>query len=447
VIFLDENKANSRQVSFSHLTLITISVVLILLGILGEDILLNIAVSGPLILTGIGGLILLLTVESRHGFSQKIDIKIGNLQGLETSKKANSQSIELTLFCISLLLILLATSSLSTRNYSTFVLSLFLAFSVIGILGGRHIGSSVGISSSVDNWGDLNTSAKYDEFLELRQWLRGDLRENLSLIQVRKMEQQKILFLDEMKKIFSNSERTEKLINSLHQICDRSGNIQEELSEHLFISVLRKSYNNWLLDVVEFTKSDKDFGVRNSLKSLLVLPSIIEFLSFLSRPNGVRNSIIFNQLLSCSARFAIQLDSLDLIQAGSDRVSSDASILFRTPDDSILNFINFISIKSSFHQEYDFSPWWLLNVRSLLAVKDISVLFEEIQSLSLFENFVIDNMEEWSYSLSELFGGKFPLDETSSQSAKVIMQISKRGSGVFESDLIRLTWQAYQKLR
>jgi len=266
----------------------------------------------------------------------------------------------------------------------------------------------------------------------LKDWLRGDLRENLSIIQVRKIEQQKVLFLDELKSIFSDSARIEKLINSLQQIIERSENIQEELSEHFFISVLRKSYNSWLLDIVEFTKGDKDFVVRNSLKSLLLLPSIIELLSFLSRPNGVRNSNLFNQLLSCSARFAIQLDSLDLIQAGSDSVSSDASILFRSTDDSISNFINFISIKSSFHQNYDFSPWWLLNVRSLLAIKDISVLDEKIHSLSNFETFVIENIEEWSYALSELFGGKFPLDESSSQSCKTVMQISKRDSGVFE---------------
>ena len=60
---------------------------MIILGLIGEDILLNIAVSGPLIVIGISGLVLLFTIESRHNFSQKIDIKLGNLRDSKLQRK------------------------------------------------------------------------------------------------------------------------------------------------------------------------------------------------------------------------------------------------------------------------------------------------------------------------------------------------------------------------
>ena len=439
-------KINS-QVSIPHLSLASLSIIMVILGLIGEDILLNIAVSGPLIIIGISGLVLFFTIESRHGFSQKIDIKLGNLRGFETSKQANSKSIEILLFCTSLLLILLSISSLTTRNYTSFVISLFAGSSLLGIIGGRHLGSSVGISKVSDNWGELNLQAKRDEYSGLKSWLKGELRENLSIIQVKKIEQQKSLFLNHIKKILSNFKETEIVINSLQETNVSSDDIEEELSEKLFINVLRTTYNDWLVDIVNFTKQDRDIFVRNSVKSLLLLPVLYEILSSLSKPNGVRDSVLFNNLLSCTGRFAIQLDSLDLIQGGSENASSDVSIILRSPNDWVVKFMYFISIKSSINSDYDFSPWWLLNLRSMLSVIDPSSLDEEIQSLNVYKRDVVEGIEDWCYSLSEFFGGKFPLDENLLDTNKVIMQISKRGSGVFEHDLIRLTWKAYLELR
>ena len=442
----ESTKINS-QVSIPHLSLATLSIVMIILGLIGEDVLLNIAVSGPLIVIGISGLVLLFTIESRHNFSQKIDIKLGNLRGFETSKEANSNSIEILLFCTSLLLILLSISSLTTRNYTSFVISLFAGSSLLGIIGGRHLGSSVGISESSDSYGELNLQAKRDEYSVLKSWLKGEVRENLSVIQVKKIEQQKSLFINQIKQILSNFKETENLINSLQEMNVSSDNIEEKLTEKLFISVLRKSYNDWLDDIVKFAKQDRDIFVRNSVKSLLLLPVLYEILSSLSRPNGVRDSVLFNNLLSCSGRFAIQLGSLDLIQGGSENASSDVSIILRSPNDLFVKFMYFISIKSSMNSDYDFSPWWLLNLRSMLSIIDPSSLDEDIQSLNVYKRYVIENIEDWCYSLSEYFGGKFPLDETLLDTNKVIMQISKRGSGAFENDLIRLTWKAYLELR
>ena len=128
--------------------------------------------------------------------------------------------------------------------------------------------------------------------------------------------------------------------------------LKRKLTEKLFISVLRKSYNDWLEDIVKFAKQDRDIFVRNSVKSLLLLPVLYEILSSLSRPNGVRDSVLFNNLLSCSGRFAIQLGSLDLIQGGSENASSDVSIILRFSNDLFVKFMYFISIKSSMNTDY-----------------------------------------------------------------------------------------------
>jgi len=414
-----------------------------MLGLMGEDIFLKIAVSGPLILIGIGGLLLSFTIESRHAFSQKIDIIIGNLKGLETSKKSNAILIEIGLFLISVLLFLTSIYSLSVRNYTLFALSLFFSSSLLGTITGRHLGSSIGESATENGWDDLNLSAKHSEYLQMKSWLKGELKDNLSLMQKQKIEQQKEIFLDEIKSKLSNFERSKDLISILNDsLNEESGGV----AEILFINILNNSYNNWLSDISDITKENKDSYVRNSLIALLLLPSVYELLAYLSKPNSGANSELFDCLLSCSGRFAIQLDSADLIYGGSENASSNVSILHKSTNKSLLNFINFISIKSILCSDYDFSPWWLLNIRSMIITMNESQLNENISSLSAYSDFVKESIDDWCFTLSDVFGGKFPLDE-SSDSANVIMQIYNRNSGVFELDLIKLTWQAYQSLR
>jgi len=425
------------------MSLISISVIMIMLGLMGEDIFLNIAVSGPLIIMGIGAFFLLFTIESRHGFSQKIDIRIGNLKGLETSNKSNGKFIETGIFFLSVLMFLTSIYSLSVRNYTLFVISLFFGSSLLGIITGRYLGSTIGVSETDNTWDNLNKTAKHGEYLQMKSWLKGELKENLSLIQKQKIEQQKEIFLDEIKSKLSNFESSKDLISKLNDsLKEESGDIAEKL----FINVLKKSYNNWLSDINDFTKDNKDSFVRKSLVALLLLPSIYELLSYLSKPNSGENSKLFDYLLACSGRFAIQLDSVDLIIGGSENASSDASILYNLTDKSLQKFINFISIKSIHSSDYDFAPWWLLNIRSMIMTMNETQLSENISSLSVYSSYVKDNIEDWCFTLSEVFGGKFPLDK-SSDSSKVIMQIYNRNSGVFEYDLIRLTWQAYQSLR
>jgi len=427
------------------MTLISISVVMILLGLIGEDIFLNIAVSGPLLLVGIGAFFLLFTIESRHAISQKIDIIIGNKKGLEISIKSNEQFIEAVMFLLSVLLFLTSIYSLSVGNYSLFVISLFFGNSLLGIIAGRHLGSSLGESATEKDWNELDNSAKYSEYLQMKLWLKGELKENLSLLQKQKIEQQKEIFLEEIKSKLANFESSKALISELNTSIRKEGR-EDDIAEKLFINVLKKSYNNWLSDINDITKDNKDSIFRKSLIALLLLPSIYELLSYLSKPNSGENSELFDCLLACTGRFAIQIDCVDLFIGGSENASFDAFITYNSNHKYIQKFINFISIKSIHSSDYDFTPWWLLNIRSMIMPMNEAQLSENISSLSIHSNHVKENIDEWCFTLSEVFSGKFPLDN-SSDSSKTIMQIYDRNSGVFEYDLIRLTWQAYQSLR
>ena len=64
---LDNETIVERNLSISHLILVLISSLLIGFGLSGDDIFLNIAVSGPLIIIGLSGIPLLFAIESARG--------------------------------------------------------------------------------------------------------------------------------------------------------------------------------------------------------------------------------------------------------------------------------------------------------------------------------------------------------------------------------------------
>ena len=284
---LENETIVERNLSMSHLTLILISSLLIGFGLSGDDVFLNIAVSGPLIIIGLSGIPLLFAIESRHSISQKIDNTLSDAPGMGMNIKQNNLFIQILFFSSSLILILLSINSLSERNYTLFSFTLFPSCCILGVVVGRSFGKNIGETSKSDTWNNLDDSAKYEEFLNFKKWLSGDLRENLSSLQSRKIEEQKLNFSKETMKITSDTILMQKLMTELKKTINEPGNAVNNITEKLFVNIYKNSYNNWLDDVMKFNDKKKDVHVRESIQALLLLPSLFELIHMLSRKGAL----------------------------------------------------------------------------------------------------------------------------------------------------------------
>ena len=282
--------------------------------------------------------------------------------------------------------------------------------------------------------------------MDFKKWLSGDLRENLSSLQSRKIEEQKLNFSKETMKITSDTILMQKLMTELKKTINEPGNAVNNVTEKLFVNIYKNSCNNWLDDVMKFNDMKKDVHVRESIQALLLLPSLFELIHMLSRKGGARDAFVLNQLLTCAGVFASRLQVLDMVIQGSDNVSNDA-IFVEDIDESIQLFVNFVSIKACQFEKYDFSPWWLLNFRSLLVSMKGSHKDELSQRIAARLNLVNSYQEDWCFSLSEYFSGNVDMDSSLSTSAELISQIKEERSGIFEFELARLTWHSYESSR
>ena len=231
------------NLSFTHLILVLVSVLAIISGILGHGIIFKIAVSGPLIISSLGVFLLIFTVEARHGLSQVIDSKITSVRGLETSFKEVRWKLELSYVLAGTLFFLISIVFLSNRIYSGFVLFLMLSSSMFAVTLGRHFGSSINTSDTMNSWDEFSQTDKNNEYQQLKQWLNGDANEKLSSIQEKNIERQKDIFLENLKSELSNKSRLKLLLTSLEKA--------DDLVEMLFTVTLKELYNVWLVDILQ----------------------------------------------------------------------------------------------------------------------------------------------------------------------------------------------------
>ena len=196
-----------------------------------------------------------------------------------------------------------------------------------------------------------------------KQWLNGDANEKLSSIQEKNIERQKDIFLEYLKSELSNKSRLKLLLTSLEKA--------DDLVEMLFTVTLKELYNEWLVDILSIQSKTGHYMVRNSLISLLLFPTINHLLSHMCEPKRGENSELLNKLLTETGKFAIQLNSLDILVDGGRSISGSVGVRNSSIDNELQRFIKFIALKSSMYPNYEFSPWWLLNIRTrLLSLND-----------------------------------------------------------------------------
>jgi hypothetical protein len=417
----------------------------IISGISGHGILFNIAVSGPLLWFSLGIFIIFFVIESRHGISQSIDSKVTKIQGLETSNKEISLKLELVMILSSIIMALESIYFLSGRLYSAFVICLSFSSILLATVIGRKFGSSVGESERRDSWEHLDKNSKMKEYKQLKDWLKGDLSETLSTAQEEKINLQKDIFVMKIKSGLTDYEKSKKTIKDLSNSKD-----EVELVKILFSVTMKKSYSEWLIGAIDFSTKRKEYAVKNALEALLLLPPVIELMAHISAPGGGGNAKLFNRLLTVSAQFAKRLHSFDLLLDGGQSIPNSTEGNNRHIDANIQEFIKFISLKASMNDEYEFTPWWLINIRSMMeAIPDLDSWDYDKSvpgMLSVLVPEVSKEKENWCFLLSEFFDGTEYVDESYDVS-KLFAYIFNLQTGDYVTDLLKLTWYSYQKLK
>ena len=421
-----------------------IGVFAIISGISGHGVLFNIAVSGPLIWFSIGIFIMFFVIESRHAVSQNMDSKLTKIQGLETRNKEVSLKLELVMFLSSVILLIGGIYFLSFRLHSAFVMCLSFSCVILATVIGRKYGSSVGESEKSDSFDDLDTSSKSNEYKQLKDWLKGDLNEILSVAQEEKINLQKDIFVRKIKSELSNHNKLKATITTLN----KSKNLND-LVKILFSHTMKNSYNGWLIGAIEHSKKPEERTVRKALVALLLLPSVIEIMAHISAPKSGDNTKLLNRLLTVSAQFAKLLHSFDLLLDGGKHIPNSTGVKDKDIDLNLQKFIKFLSLKASMHEDYEFTPWWLINIRSIMvSINDFDSWNDEDSLPKNFPNYstqISKEPENWCFLLSEFFDGTEYVDK-SYEISHLFESIFELQTGDYTTDLLKLTWSSYQNL-
>ena len=432
------------NLSLVHLTLVLIGTLAIISGLSNEGIFFQIAVSGPILILCIGLLLVIFTVESRHHPSQKIDSLVNSSTNQDIQQ--THLLISAMLFLSSVLLMMFSTIALSNQFYSSFSISALFSLCLLGLLFGRIFGSNVGDTSTEGNWPQLSEIDKGAEYAALWRWLKFDWNNEVSNLQQQKIEQQKHKFVQQMKSILADEQEFTALITALE------GAYQTEPSDIesiLFEQTMRKAYTPWLSGAQNSAIRQKDFDVMNTLTALLLLPTVIELLSHLGK-GGNGSAELFNRLLNLVGKYTNRLNCNDLLDLESN-VSAISAIDDSELDIELQEFIRLVALYASQNPHYDFSPWWLINLRSRMRVEMASALWGEVGS-DVRKNTLVKDIEndyiDWCYQLSQ-FDSMLDLSMSgfSPKFSSIISKANNSESIVSISSIVQLTWLAHLKLR
>ena len=430
--------------SLSHLVPVLVGVFAIVSGLSNQDLLFQIAVSGPILILCLGLLLVTFTVESRHHPSKKFDSMLNSSTNQDIQQ---THTLISAMFILSsLLLLLFSTICLSNQYYSLFALSSSSSLCLIGLFFGRIFGANVGETSAEIKWSELPEIDKVAEYAALWRWLKFDWNSEVSNLQQQKIDQQKHFFVQKMKSILADEKEFLALIDTLE---GQSQTKLSDIEEILFEQTMREAYTAWLSGAQTSAIRQKDFDVMNTLTALLLLPTIIELLSHLGK-GGSGSAKLFNRLLDLIGKYTNRLNCNDMLDLESN-VSSISAISDPELDSELQEFIRLVALYASQKPEYDFSPWWLINLRSRMRVEMVSALWDEVGSdvrKKPLVNDIENDFVEWCYELSQFDSiSEISPSGFSSKFSKIVAKANNSESNISIGSVVQLTWLAHLKLR
>ena len=405
---------------------------------------------GRLIVFTVGVMILAVIVEANHRLSELVDSKISDLPGMEIRYKENRQLINIILGFVILIFLLLSVRYLGMRNYLLFTLAMTCFAAITGTTLARQLGiSKIGQSGSN---APFKPEQKAREYKQLKFWLDGDTSTVISSFQTDKIQRQRDLFVEEIEKHISDPNVFVATISSLEEFLDNSKDEPDDFIERLFTQELKGAHSEWLSGALEYIQAGRIQNMRDLLGRLLTLPVLIKLLEVLStnkstylKWESTRIANFFVKLLRQSER------SLKLLQGyGFSGGASDERIgleLSYTPEYD--EFILFLSKSSFAHEQYDFSPWWLLKARLLIDISSPLSLGRDSNThdspLKAYKNVAAENFEEWCSCLSKCFSDQIE-HESNSAVSDTLIEIKNLQTTTYDQDLILISWWAYQRL-
>ena len=432
------DKESLGNFSLPHISLAILGMFSIIVGLLNEDLVLNVAIFGPLMIYGLGAFVLMMLIESRQGTSRKLDSYVFSKIGAKSSQYKETRYI-LSTIILMLACILLFSSIIfiSDFNANGFAITLLFSLSLFGISIGRWIGSSIGANSAEPTWSELEPEARLSEYAALRKWLKIDWNSNLSRQTEKKIDEQKLMFLFRMKAILNDQSNARAMCKSLEEVED---------IESLLIETMRSEFTDWYADSTVLFRNET--GLRKTLNSLLLLPALIELTSFVGK-GGSGSPLLFNRLLSLIGKYATRLDCDDILDSEIN-LSAISGIQDDNMSDELQQFIKFVALSASQHPNHQFTPWWVLNLRSRMQVAMKTIQWQDVEKSSVapLASTVADGFNQWCYLLSELDSiENFTSSEFSSSFSEVLQKVDAARTGFPILDILKVTWLAYMKLK
>ena len=435
---LSEKKTARGSVSLPHLGTVIIGMIAIILGLTNEDFILNYAVFGPLIIFSIGAFILMVLIESRHNTSDRLDIFILTIIGASSSqdKRTTRNLISLGFTALSLQFAIISIFFLAQFNQTGFGLTLLFSLIFMGLTVGRIIDKAVGEKSSIISWPQMDPKERILEIAALGKWLKG--RERLSQTQEKKIAEQKMKFRDRMLSILDDNNKSNAMLSSLDEIED---------VEEIIVGELRSEYTDWLDESMDVFSHDSN--LKDSLLSLLLLPMISELLGHLAR-HDIGSDVLFNRLLSLVGKYAIRLDCVDIFDHDV-RLSANLGISDGEGEPDLQRFVRLVSVSAAKHEQFTWSPWWILNLRFRMNLLMTSPEWSGIESSDFggVDSLEIsNNFDDWCFIISEFDSLRQDEDSDISNSLQTILKKIKSSSrGLPINDVLKVTWLASNKLR
>ena len=427
--------------SLPHLSLAIFGMFSIILGLLNEDLVLNVAIFGPFMIYSFGAFVLMMLIESRQGTSRKLDSYVFSKINASSSQLKETRYI-LSTIILMLACILLFSSIIfiSEFNASGFALTLVFSLSLFGISMGRWFGSKIGANSAEPTWPELGPKEQLSEYAALRKWLKIDWDSNVSRATENKINEQKLRFLDRMRFILADQNLTRALLKSF----EKEEDLESKLVETLTAKDARAT-TDWYAGAIRIPQMT---DVKKSLHSLLFLPALIELTRFVGQ-GGSGSPLLFNRLLTLIGKYAIRLDCDDILDSETN-LSAISGIQDDNMSSELQRFIKFVVIHATYHPKHQFTPWWILNLRSRMQIAMKTIQWGDVEKSSMksFSSDVAEDFTEWCYLLSELDSiENFTSSELTSSFSPVLQNIKATNTGSPVVDLLKVTWLAYLKMR
>lgn len=360
---MEEDLTNS-EISIIDMTLLGITSMLMVTGLMNKDWFINYALLGPIFMFCIGLCIQVIIIEYKNGFSEALDIKVSHKLQIDLSKsQIHSRKIVnnllLGFFFLSLMFAIWVLGRLSENlpildTFSWFALFMMVSSICLGLRLFRAYIDLRNLMSNEEESVNLNSRSLKEEHRLFSLWLLS------SDFNLTKLDYEKSLRIQRdsfMKQINANTDLV-GLVKSLHL------NSIEYFEEKL-LEYLDPKKTKWYRGIKDYlSEPEIDQSAIRIFHGLLLLPIVVTLLKKTIHDKGAKNIEISN-LFDYLSEYVERQNYAEMMI--SPNVSNDSLHPLKSTDEDI-GFLRELSYFSTKSGTFDWEPWWLLSIRIRMVV-------------------------------------------------------------------------------